>query len=145
MLSGDVRDSGHTYKSYGRPYLCAAGIEDSIQYVFVISPLMSKLTAGADFMQCDITYNETREYPYIFNTVVFNYTTMECMVTGRIGMNKQGSNGYALAFRKLFSKIQTDHPHYSVGELYLAWLLTGVMPKSRDYNMLLEKKRQSNY
>ena len=61
MLSGDARDSGHTYESYGWPYLCAAEIEDSIQYV--MSPLMSKLAAGADFMQCDITYNETREYP----------------------------------------------------------------------------------
>ena len=103
MLSGDVRDSGHTYKSYGRPYLCAAGIEDSIQYIFVMSPLMSKLAAGANFMQCDITYNETREYPYIFNAVVFNYTTMEWMVIGRIRMNKQDSNAYALAFKKLFS------------------------------------------
>ena len=119
MLSGDLRDSGHTYKSYGRPYLCAAGIEESIQYVVVSSPLMSKLAAGADFMQCDITYNETREYPYIFNAVVFNYTTMEWMVIGRIRMNKQDSNAYALAFRKLFSKIKEDHPHYSVGETLL--------------------------
>ena len=34
-------------------------------------------------------------------------------------MNKQDSNAYALAFKKLFSKIQADNPHYSVGETLL--------------------------
>ena len=98
----------HTKAMADRTCMCAAGIEDSIQYVFVMSPLMSKLVAGADFMQCDITYNETREYPYIFNAVTFNYTTMEWMVIGRIRINKQDSNAYALGFRKLFSKIATS-------------------------------------
>ena len=70
---------------------------------------------------------------------------MEWMVIGRIRMNKQDSNAYALAFRKLFSKIQADHPHYSVGETLLGLVVDWSDAQSRDYNMLLEKKRQSNY
>ncbi len=63
MRSGDFRDSGQIYKRYGRPYLNAVGIEDGIRYVFTMSPLMSKVATEADFMQCDITYDESREYP----------------------------------------------------------------------------------
>ena len=78
-------------------------------------------------MQCDVTHKETREYPYIFHAVIFNYTTMEWMVIGRIRMNKQDSNAYALAFRKLFSKLQADNPHYSVGETLLGLVGSGAV------------------
>ena len=43
-------------------------------------------------MQCDITYNETREYPYIFNAVVFNYTVR--IIIGCFRINNQDSNAY---------------------------------------------------
>ena len=50
----------------------AAGVEDGIKFIFTMSPLMSRVAAGAEFMQYDITYDEFREYSYIFNAVVFN-------------------------------------------------------------------------
>ena len=90
-------------------------VEERIHHSIASNPTLTP----TDIACGDITYNETREYPYIFNAGIFNYTTMEWMVIGRIRMNKQDSNAYALAFRKLFSKIQADHPHYSVGETLL--------------------------
>ena len=102
-VSGIYRESAQLYKKYGRPYLCATGIEDGICFIFTMSP---KVATAADFMQCDITYNECTEYPYLFNTVVFNSITMEWMVIGGIRMNKQDSCAYALAFKKLLSRCQ---------------------------------------
>ena len=54
--------------------------------------------------QCDITYDETRDYPYLFNAVVFNHTLMEWMIIGRIRLDKQNTNAYCLTFKKLFAK-----------------------------------------
>ena len=55
---------------------------------------------------CNVTsyYDETREYPYLFNAVVFNDTLMEWMIIGRIRLNKQNSNAYCLAIKKLLEK-----------------------------------------
>ena len=54
-----------------------------------MTPLMIKVADIAEFMQCDITYDETREYPYLFNAVVFNDTLMEWMVIARVRLDKQ--------------------------------------------------------
>ena len=50
-------------------------------------------------MQCDITYAETREYPYLFNAVVYD-TLMEWMVIAHVRLDKQNSKAYCLAFKK---------------------------------------------
>ena len=49
------------YEKYGRPYLVSADIEEGIKYIFTMTPLMMKVANSAEFMQCDITYDETRE------------------------------------------------------------------------------------
>ena len=33
-------------------------------YIVVISPLMAKILTDAQFIEADITFDETREYPY---------------------------------------------------------------------------------
>ena len=104
VLSGTCEQDQKMYKTYGRPYLVSAGFEDGINYLFTMSPLMNRIADNADFMQCDVTYDETREYPYLFNAVVFNDTLMEWMIIGRIRLNKQNSNAYRLAFKKLLEK-----------------------------------------
>ena len=103
-LSGVSEDNKKCYKKYGRPYLVSAGIEDGVNYIFTMTPLMIKVANRAEFMQCDITYDETREYPYLFNAVVFNDTLMEWMVIGRLRLDKQNSSAYCLAFKKIFEK-----------------------------------------
>ena len=104
ILSGACEEDKKVYKMYGQPYLVSAGFEDGINYIFTMSPLMIQIASGADFMQCDITYDETRDYPYLFNAVVFNHTLMEWMIIGRIRLDKQNANAYCLIFKKLFAK-----------------------------------------
>ena len=57
--------------------MLSAGIDGKIRFVFITSPLMTKVATESDFIQCDITYDECKEYPYIFNAVAFNSTVME--------------------------------------------------------------------
>ena len=68
------------YKTYGRPYLVAAGYEEGVKYIFTMSSLMTKVIADAEFIQCDIT--RTTHIIIIFNAVAFNKVSicMEWMV-----------------------------------------------------------------
>ena len=72
---------------------------------------MMKVANSAEFMQCDITDDETREYPYLFNAVVFNDTLMEWMIIARIRLDKQCSTAYFLAFKKLLEKVSSNTLH----------------------------------
>jgi len=74
LLSGENKQK---YTQYGRPYLVSAGIENSIKYIFTMSPIMTRVATSADFIQCDVTYYESREYPYLFNAVAINHTIMQ--------------------------------------------------------------------
>jgi len=55
----------------------SAGIENGIHYIFTINPLMSEILFKTEFIEVDITYNETKEYPYLFNAAAFNEVTMD--------------------------------------------------------------------
>ena len=79
-----------------RPYLISAGIDNGIRYIFIMNPLMSEVLSKAEFIEADITFNETKEYPYLFNVVAFNDTTMEWTVVSRVRMNKQNHQAYCL-------------------------------------------------
>ena len=94
-LTGDIVDSV-LIKGLTRPYLVSAGIEDGIKFVFCMSPFMSSLLAESEFVEADITYNETREYPYLFNMVAFSYITMDWVVVSRVRMTKQDASAYSL-------------------------------------------------
>ena len=61
---------------------------------------MAKVASEADFVQCDITYDDCRDYPYIFNTVAFNKVSMEWMVVARLRLDAQSASTYALAFKR---------------------------------------------
>ena len=50
-----------------RPYLIS---ESGIRYMLTMNPLMFSLLARAEFVVADTTFNESREYPYLFNLVV---------------------------------------------------------------------------
>ena len=45
-------------------------------FYHVSRPLMTKVATESDFIQCDITYDECKQYPYISNAVAFNSTVM---------------------------------------------------------------------
>ena len=39
---------------------------------------MSQLLSEAEFIEADVTYKASIEFEYLFNVVVFNYTTLRC-------------------------------------------------------------------
>ena len=107
------------YQRHGRPYLVSSGIEDGIKFIFTMSPYMSKIASEADFIQTDITYDECKEYPYIFNAVAFDKVSMEWVVVARIRLNSQSSEGYALCFKKMFDRCRTSNEDFELGSTLL--------------------------
>ena len=43
--------------------MLSAGIDGKIRFVFIMSPLMTKVVTESDFIQCDITYDECKSIP----------------------------------------------------------------------------------
>ena len=72
-ISGDNNDKLQKCRKFGRLYVLSAGIDGKSRFVFTMSPLMTEVATESDFIQCDITYDECKQYPYIFNAVAFNY------------------------------------------------------------------------
>ena len=91
------------YGRKGQPYLCSIGMEDGINYIFTMTPLMSDILAVADFIEADITYDENTEYCYLLNVAAFNEVLMQWMVVARICLDKENSEAYRIAFQKVFS------------------------------------------
>lgn len=96
--------------------MSSAGIKENIRFIFTMSPLMTNVAVECDFMQCDITYDECKEYPYIFNAIAFNSLLMEWMVVARIRLDKQTTEGYGLAFRKIFDHCTKSSKTFEVGK-----------------------------
>ena len=107
-FTGNHMDSQKIKKIF-RPYLVSAGLENGIRYVFCANPLMNEMLAQSEFVEADITYTETRKYPYPFNMVSFNYNTMDWMVVSHIRLSQQNADAYALAFGKCFANCKDKH------------------------------------
>ena len=65
-----------------RPYLVSAGVDDGINYIHTMNPYMEKLLSASEFIQTDITYNVTIDFPYLFNAVAFDYDISEWVIVG---------------------------------------------------------------
>ena len=76
---------------------------------------MSSLLAESEFVEADITYNKTREYPYLFNMVAFSYITMDWVVVNRVRMNKQDASAYSLAYSKTFNRCKSSNSTFKLG------------------------------
>ena len=61
-----------------------------------MNPMMSKILAQSEFIEADITYNETKEYPYLFNVAAFDDVTMRWTVVSRVRMDKQDKNAFLI-------------------------------------------------
>jgi len=104
------------YKKVGRPYMRDFAISATMTYQFIMSPLMSQLLAGADFVETDTTYNENAELTFLFNATVFDYKTMKWAIVARMRGNKESSEFYRLAFKLMFDTCKRDHPNFKVGD-----------------------------
>ena len=131
-LSDDEKNTLKRCTENGRPYLVACGYEEGVNYIFTMLPIMENILASSDFIQCDITYDDCTDYPYIFNAVAFNNVTMEWMVIGRLRLNKQNASAYGLAFKKVFGKCSTSNSSFKLGETLLVLSLTGLTHKLMD-------------
>ena len=80
-----------------------------------IGPLMAKILTDAPFIEADVTFDETREYPYMFNVTAFDTVTMKWVVVCRIRITKQTQDASAMCFRLLFQTCQKDQPRFSPG------------------------------
>ena len=116
-----------TLNSQKKWALVSAGIENGNRYILTMNPLMSSLLARAEFVEADITFNGSREYPYLFNLVAFDDRTLAWAVVSRVRLDKQGAKAYALAFRKSFAECEDDHPTFQPGTT-----LTGVVTDWSD-------------
>ena len=67
---------------------------------------ISKIASEDDFLQCDITYDDCKEYPYLFIAVAFDHTTMEWVVVARIRLDCKASAGYMHSAIKIAWKVQ---------------------------------------
>ena len=72
-----------------------------------MNPLMSSILAESEFIEADITYNETK----YFNNVILDW-----VVVSHIRIDKQDGNAYALAFSKTFQKCKSEHPSFEPGK-----------------------------
>ena len=106
QLTGDICDTQHL-KTLARPYLVSARIDDGIKFIFCMSPFMCTLLAESELVEADVTYNETRDYTYLFNMVALNYVTMKWAVVSCVRMDKQNANTYGLAYSKTFAKCKS--------------------------------------
>ena len=84
-----------------------------------MNTLMRQILYTSEFVETDITFNESLEYPYLFNMVAFDEVTMEWTIVSRIRMDKQDANAHALAFRKTFDACKESYPDFSVGSTLL--------------------------
>ena len=58
-------------------YLVSEGVENGIKYTRALSPLMSPVLAETVYLQTDITYNQSAQFPYLFNAALFHEVIME--------------------------------------------------------------------
>ena len=96
--------------------LISAGIEGGIKYILTMNPFQSKILSTAEFIECDLTYNESIEYPYLFNAVAFNDDIMEWVVVARVRLDREGAKGYGLAYKKIFENYSAEYSEFEVGK-----------------------------
>jgi len=104
------------YATIGHPYMRNYSICPDMSYQFIMSPFMSKVMAGADFMQVDVTYGENSVLPYLFNATAFNETTMKWVIIARMRCNKENATMYEIAFKQMFTTCTEDVPTYNVNK-----------------------------
>jgi len=63
---------------FGRPYRRRIGVQDSYRWFLCMNPLQSSLLSETEFLEMDVTYENSQEFPYLLNLTRFSYITMRC-------------------------------------------------------------------
>lgn len=102
---GGSTDNTQRVKELCCPYLVSAGMEGGIKDIFTMNPFQCKVRSTAEFIACDLTYNESLEYPYIINAVAFYDDTLEWVVVPCVYLDKEGAKGFGLAYKKCLKSV----------------------------------------
>ena len=139
-MSGDNEEKRKEYRK-----LISAGLEEGVKFIFTTSPLMATVAANSEFIQTDITYDNSKDYPYIFNAVAFNCTSMEWMVIGRLRLDKQSKEAYSLAFKRYLRGVLSYEKTLKLARPCLESLQTRVMLRLMVLRQWLHVPKQWNY
>ena len=90
------------------------GIEEGMKYLLVMSSLMSTTLASSPLIETDTTYNEAKEYHYLFNA------TMHWMVVCRVQITKEA---YVFCFKLIFDRCKKDNPEFDIGKTLVGVLI----------------------
>lgn len=112
-------ESNEIAKLYAGLIWCQLVLKMVIKYIFCANPLPTETLSKSEFVETDITYNETREYPYLFNMVEFNYTTMDWMVISCVHLTRQNAEAYTLAFSKVFANCKDNCEDFDIRKTLL--------------------------
>lgn len=88
----------------------------------VLNPLMSRVLEKSEFVEADLTFSESREYPYLFNIAAFDETTPVWAVVSRVRLNEQGAKTHALALT-----FQEAHPTLEPAGVVTDWSDTPIL------------------
>lgn len=84
LEDGDVQEpvlNLYKQEGFGRPYRWKIGVEDSYRWLLCMNPLQSSLLSETEFLEMDVTFENSHEFPYLLNLTCFSYVTMRCTCT----------------------------------------------------------------
>lgn len=58
-------------EGFGRPYCRRIGIQDSCRWFLCMNPLQSSLLGETEFLEMDVTFENSKEFPYLLNLTHF--------------------------------------------------------------------------
>ena len=79
---GDIQEPVlqlYKQEGFGRPYRRRIGIQDLCRWFLCMNSLQSSLLSETEFLEMDVTFENSNEFPYLLNLTCFSYITMRCM------------------------------------------------------------------
>ena len=77
----------------------------------------------ARFIEADVTFPRTKEFPYLLNMSSFNFETLRYQVVARVLMTHLTVAAYKEAFAKVLELTTNIHPEFEFGKGVRGWLL----------------------
>ena len=120
----------YAHVGIGRPYRRSIGVQDSCRWFLCMNPLQSAMLSEAEFVEMDVTFENSKDYPYLLNITRFSYATMKCkklhlasksrcneivsynytgITVARVRMTSTSAQAYAVAISAVFDCCNDDN------------------------------------
>lgn len=73
-----------------------------------MNPLQSSILSQTDFIEMDVTFENSQDYQYLLNVTCFSYVTMKWTVVSRVRMNKMTDQAYGAALKAIIERCKRD-------------------------------------